>query len=442
KDINFHDFHLLIQTAFDWMNIHLYGFHIDKSNGEKVEWVEITDQEIDSTFMSRQIQTYKPREAVLSDWLIKPKDKITYTYDFGDNWEHKIELLKIIEADEEVEYPRCIRAKNDAPPEDSRFEIINGEIDLVAPDNKEIRDEVNDMIQFGVDEINLMEEFQVDEQGNESSFSASQEVKASPVWEKTLEITKAFLQNKPWETITENNLLVLVEPNSNQYLFCRVCNYKEGEENGLEIYVGLDGLFTYLALISEENLMLDGFQKAHVLFVSFEDYEELLMEDHQLINAHSTSFNGESAWPVFASFEPGYYPWIMDEEDALLTHFVMSQMLQIVEEVKEGLVITAPIDEQMILIRELDRDATEENIFKNRISDLDALLREGMEETIVISELEVKRFSKLRETLPSSIEFTVTPIKIPVQMEEGTRPFYAPTVVALDVDTEEVYYQR
>src|SRR5699024_426001 len=151
KNINFHEFHLLIQAAFDWTNSHLYGFHIEKSNGEKVQWVEITDQEIDTTFMPGELQTYKTKDVLISEWLIKTKDKITYTYDFGDNWEHKIELIKVIEADENVEYPHCIRAKNDAPPEDSRFEIIEGEIDLIAPDNTEVRDEVNDMIQFGMD---------------------------------------------------------------------------------------------------------------------------------------------------------------------------------------------------------------------------------------------------------------------------------------------------
>lgn len=442
EDINFHDFHLLIQAAFDWTNSHLFGFHVDKSNGEKVEWVEITDQEIDRRFMPRRIQTYKTKEAVLSNWLVKPKDKITYTYDFGDNWEHKIELLKIVEADEKVEYPLCIRAKNEAPPEDSRLGIIEGEIDLVAHDNKKVRDAVNDMIQFGVNELNVMEEFQFDEPSNESSAFVSQEVKASPVWEKTLEITKAFLQREPWETLTENDLFVLVEPNTNQYLFCKVCSYAAGKENTLEIYVGLDGLFTYLALESGENLVLDGLQKAHVLFVSFEDYEDLSTEDYQLIQAHSTTFQGQKAWPIYASFEPGYYPWMMDEDDALLTQFAMDQILHIVDDVKDGLVIPSPIESQMILIRELDKDATEENVFKNRFSDLDALLREEAEETLVLSELEIKRFSKLKEILTSSIEFTITPIKIPVQMEEGTRPFYAPTVVALDVETGEIYYQE
>lgn len=441
KTINFHELHLLIQAAFDWMNYHLYGFHVDKSNGEDVKFVEITDREIEDTFMSINLQTYKMKETILSDWLIKPKDKITYTYDYGDNWEHIIELLKIIETDAKVEYPRCIRAKNDAPPEDSRFEIIEGKIDLVAPDNKEVRDEVNDMIQLGVDDVHLMEELTDEEKSHEPLNPVVREVETSPIWEMTLEKAKKFFQAKPWESLTENDLFVIVEPNTNQYLFCKISG-QAGEEYGLEIYIGLDGFFTLLALVSGEDLELDGLHKAHVLFVSFVDREELQIQDYNLIKAHSTTFHGKSSWPCFVSFEPGYYPWIMEEEDATLTHFVMSEVMQIAEEVKDGLVIPAVLEERSILIRELVADVSDGVRLENRFSDLDTLLREDVEESLVLSELEIKRFSKLRRTLSTSIEFSITPVKIPVLADEESRPFYAPIAVAIDVETGEVYYQE
>ena len=41
-----------------------------------------------------------------------------YTYDFGDNWEHKIPLEKILPRDKNIEYPACIAGKRACPPED------------------------------------------------------------------------------------------------------------------------------------------------------------------------------------------------------------------------------------------------------------------------------------------------------------------------------------
>jgi len=44
--------------------------------------------------------------------------KFTYMYDFGDSWDHVIELEKKLTAESEVKYPRCVAGKRACPPED------------------------------------------------------------------------------------------------------------------------------------------------------------------------------------------------------------------------------------------------------------------------------------------------------------------------------------
>ena len=89
---------------------------------------------------------FDQKEEVLSNWFLKEKDRVIYTYDFGDDWEHEIVLEKILNKDPNTSYPVCIKAKNDTPPEDSRYEIMTGEIDLVEPNWKEIVEDVNDLL--------------------------------------------------------------------------------------------------------------------------------------------------------------------------------------------------------------------------------------------------------------------------------------------------------
>ena len=50
--------------------------------------------------------------------LKKEKDTLIYEYDFGDSWEHKILLEKILTDDGKTVLPVCIKGKRASPPED------------------------------------------------------------------------------------------------------------------------------------------------------------------------------------------------------------------------------------------------------------------------------------------------------------------------------------
>jgi len=45
-------------------------------------------------------------------------DRLLYTYDFGDDWEHEIVVEELLDADPEARYPVLVAAKGACPPED------------------------------------------------------------------------------------------------------------------------------------------------------------------------------------------------------------------------------------------------------------------------------------------------------------------------------------
>jgi Plasmid pRiA4b ORF-3-like protein len=86
------DLHDVIQDALGWEDDHMHSF----STGRK---------------------EHDP-DSLLSQVLAKPKDKLLYTYDFGDDWEHDVVLEKVLSAEAEATYPSCIAGCGACPPED------------------------------------------------------------------------------------------------------------------------------------------------------------------------------------------------------------------------------------------------------------------------------------------------------------------------------------
>lgn len=150
----FRELHEVIQVSFDWYNSHLHEFSIRKSNGEKIQNIRLEPQNdfqginssADWEYFAPFMEVLNESDEILSTWFKKEKDRAVYTYDFGDDWQHDIVLEKIIEPMPDVIYPICQKAKNIAPREDSRGEIIEDYSEIVNPNSKEIAEEINSLL--------------------------------------------------------------------------------------------------------------------------------------------------------------------------------------------------------------------------------------------------------------------------------------------------------
>ncbi|MCD8477002.1 MAG: plasmid pRiA4b ORF-3 family protein, partial [Sulfurospirillum sp.] len=53
----------------------------------------------------------------LSQKIVFEKQTFSYVYDFGDYWEHSIQLVKFVDP-KRTFYPKCIKGERNSPPED------------------------------------------------------------------------------------------------------------------------------------------------------------------------------------------------------------------------------------------------------------------------------------------------------------------------------------
>lgn len=113
-DYTFEELHYVIQEAMGWMDMHLYSF---QSGNIHIEDTEMADDLFGGLFTSGY-EKLDATETMIGQVLLEKGDKCLYTYDFGDDWEHTIELEKILPFDEELQLPVCIKGKRACPPED------------------------------------------------------------------------------------------------------------------------------------------------------------------------------------------------------------------------------------------------------------------------------------------------------------------------------------
>jgi hypothetical protein len=106
-DISLFKLHFLIQIAMGWTNSHLHEFIIDNQSygsPEDDEW---------GSRGTRDENKYQLEQVIPGKGI-----QFIYLYDFGDGWEHTIQVEDILDCQEDLHYPTCLGGKRACPPED------------------------------------------------------------------------------------------------------------------------------------------------------------------------------------------------------------------------------------------------------------------------------------------------------------------------------------
>lgn len=109
KDCTLERLHEIIQVAMGWESYHLWSFQI---GGREFGPSEMGDDPFGDLEMEDS------STVMLSRIIAQGHKKFVYLYDFGDGWEHQIQVEKTLPPQPKVKSPRCIKGKRACPPED------------------------------------------------------------------------------------------------------------------------------------------------------------------------------------------------------------------------------------------------------------------------------------------------------------------------------------
>lgn len=114
EDMNFDQFHDVLQHCFEWRNNHLHQFVTAVDDAGLP--TEMIHPDWDGMEEWDNVQVLDSTKVMLCD-VFPTRKRIVYEYDFGDGWTHIIDFCRVIEDCPEP-YPHCILAVGDAPMED------------------------------------------------------------------------------------------------------------------------------------------------------------------------------------------------------------------------------------------------------------------------------------------------------------------------------------
>jgi hypothetical protein len=110
--LTFGQLHGVLQTAFGWLDYHLYRFAFDG--------LVVVEEDPDfsaSELWGDGVSEVDPARTAIGS-LFKSHDRCVYEYDFGDSWDHEIVVERSLKRNESSGLPLCLAGARHRPPED------------------------------------------------------------------------------------------------------------------------------------------------------------------------------------------------------------------------------------------------------------------------------------------------------------------------------------
>ncbi|CAN7341362.1 plasmid pRiA4b ORF-3 family protein [Trinickia sp. LjRoot230] len=125
--------HVVLLLAMGWEGGHLHEFMFGDTN----YGVPDLDFPSDPPMLNEA--------RVTLDRALGTRKSFTYLYDYGDNWQHRVKIEKVLPTDPELRSPICLDGRNACPPEDvgggpGYIEFLDAIIDPAHEEHQQLLD--------------------------------------------------------------------------------------------------------------------------------------------------------------------------------------------------------------------------------------------------------------------------------------------------------------
>jgi len=243
-----------------------------------------------------------------------------------------------------------------------------------------------------------------------------------------------FWQIQPWNWVNDTDLFGVKNPENDEVGYCCVVGTL-GEFLGLLVYLGTEGLESYLRIQESESPEEDVLSAGKCLVASFEDRKSLAKQDHEVIKRLGLKFRGAKSWPLFRSYEPGYYPWYLSQPQVRFLTLALRQAAEVSLRMKLHGNLLMNSEKVQYLVRVAEKSGPDLHWKDEWLSP--APLERTKDEAPVLDEIRLQRLKK-RGLRPAGI-WEVDFFQFPARIQEGGRPFFPLCLLIVDQDSGFVF---
>lgn len=252
-------------------------------------------------------------------------------------------------------------------------------------------------------------------------------------WEDLYKAAIEFWKIESWRWMYDTDLFGVQNPESREIGYCCILG-NIGEFFSLNVYLGSRGLEGYLKIQSGqiEPGDIESINVQDCLSASFTDRDDLRDQDIKIIKKLGLKFHGKNNWPLFRRYEPGFYPWYIDKEEAKFLILALKQAKEVALRVKENKELLISQDSLFLIM--IPEKKGKKLIWKEEWIEPAPLQREE----IIIPEVNEERMEGLRNEITRKegyweVDFFFSPFTI--QEKKDERPYYPYACLFLDHKT-------
>lgn len=262
---------------------------------------------------------------------------------------------------------------------------------------------------------------------------------ASPsldVWRELYRVADGFKAIEAWTWMSDASIFGVRDPVTGTVAYCSVVG-ELGQLLGLVAYLGAEGLRSLnqtLAGDDDYNDINMG-KDMKCLVATFQGRRDLDKPDLEVIRKLGLSFRGKHNWPVFRSYEPGFLPWYLTEDQAVFLTFILQQAVDVCLRAKDDADLLSSCQEGLYLVRVADRHG-EETVWEDQWLRPEQLAEEDLGPMVHIDELRLAKAKNASTATDAVWDADVFYAPACVGKDDTTRPYFPVMFLMIDRDTQ------